>query len=335
MVHRSRSGSGEAPRRLRKKDAFLLLTVALLLFVFWQNWPFHQATTQTHIYAAVFSTHLPRRVDDKPGALTLFAAKSVRGHALRLHRKQSTDKISGADTRFLEQKDPVVSLSSYSRKAAAAWEQLVNRARFPSNIGRADTPSLAHARPMIAARPQFEQQSASDRAQNGSQPMVNATSQYSQRKQDIFLPAGFDWRTYLLYYPDLVAAGIKSEQEAKDHYVQHGRAEGRLHRRVRVLLRYTACSGLINQHYSHISAFALATAVGAELVLPPAVQRDSFAKYFSMIKDANEVNWTPVPLSTMLDVAKITDFWQARGMLIHEVRHTNVMHSLNEYCKRL
>ena len=49
---------------------------------------------------------------------------------------------------------------------------------------------------------------------------------------------------------------------------------------MRVLLRYTACTGLINQHYSHVAAFALAATLGAEIVLPPAVCRDSFAHYF-------------------------------------------------------
>ena len=45
-------------------------------------------------------------------------------------------------------------------------------------------------------------------------------------------------------------------------------------------MRYTACGGLINQQYSHIAAFALAEALHAEIVLPPAVMRDSFAHYF-------------------------------------------------------
>jgi len=51
-----------------------------------------------------------------------------------------------------------------------------------------------------------------------------------------------------------------------------------------VLLRYTACTGLINQQYSHIAAFSLAAVLGAEIVLPPAAKRDSFAHYFSVFK---------------------------------------------------
>jgi hypothetical protein len=83
-----------------------------------------------------------------------------------------------------------------------------------------------------------------------------------------------------MYHPDLRAIGVADEHAAKAHYIATGRREGRLYRRVRVLLRYTACTGLINQHYSHIAAFSLAAVLGAELVLPPAVCRDSFAHYF-------------------------------------------------------
>lgn len=83
-----------------------------------------------------------------------------------------------------------------------------------------------------------------------------------------------------MYHPDLRRLGIDTADAAKQHYLQQGRAEGRPYRRLRVLLRYTACTGLINQQYSHIAAFALAAALGAELVLPPAVCRDSFAHYF-------------------------------------------------------
>lgn len=47
--------------------------------------------------------------------------------------------------------------------------------------------------------------------------------------------------------------------------------QGRLHKRIRMVLQYTAGTGLFNQHYSHISAIALASVLGAELILPPGV----------------------------------------------------------------
>ena len=73
---------------------------------------------------------------------------------------------------------------------------------------------------------------------------------------------------------------MRGADGAARHYLATGRAQGRVARRLRVILRYTACTGLINQHYSHIAAFTLAALVGAELVLPPAVCRDSFGHYF-------------------------------------------------------
>ncbi|PSC70539.1 alternative oxidase [Micractinium conductrix] len=131
------------------------------------------------------------------------------------------------------------------------------------------------------------------------------------------LPADFDPQAYLMYHPDLRALGITTADHAKAHYLQEGRAQGRPYKRLRVLLRYTACTGLINQQYSHIAAFALAAALGAELVLPPAVCRDSFAHYFSVYKEKNEVRWSPVPLETLLDVDAIMAYWAPRGLVLH------------------
>ena len=60
--------------------------------------------------------------------------------------------------------------------------------------------------------------------------------------------------------------------------------------------------------------------LGAEIVLAPAVKRDSFANYFSTFKDQNEVSWTAAPLSSLLDVDGIVSFWQQRGLVVHRVR---------------
>ena len=133
------------------------------------------------------------------------------------------------------------------------------------------------------------------------------------------LPEDFDWQAYLAYYPDLVSSGISSESEAQRHYLAHGRQEGRIHRRLKVLMHYTACTGLINQHYSHIAAFTLSSAIGAELVLAPGLQRDSFASYFSAHKEQNEVTWTSMSTDQLLDVDRITEEWRARGMDVHKV----------------
>lgn len=131
------------------------------------------------------------------------------------------------------------------------------------------------------------------------------------------LPLDFDWQTYLLYNPELQQAGLTTQSLAEQHYTSQGRAMGLIYKRLRVLLRYTACTGLINQHYSHIAAFSLSAVLGAELVLPPAVKRDSFAHYFSVFKEHNEVKWTPAPLESLLNVDKLIDFWKNRGLTVH------------------
>lgn len=85
---------------------------------------------------------------------------------------------------------------------------------------------------------------------------------------------------------------------------------------MRLILRYTACGGLINQHYAHIAALSLATALGAEVVLPPAFCRDSFGTYFSL-KESNQVQWSATPLDMLLDVDNAIKHWAARGLMLH------------------
>jgi hypothetical protein len=135
------------------------------------------------------------------------------------------------------------------------------------------------------------------------------------------VPASFDWQTYLLYHPEVKEAGVDSEEAAKRHYIEVGRQLGFIYKRLRVIMRYTACGGLINQQYSHIAAFSLAAVLGSELVLAPAVKRDSFAHYFSTFKEQNEVSWAPVPLESLLDVEALLSFWSNRSLTVHRVRH--------------
>ena len=162
-----------------------------------------------------------------------------------------------------------------------------------------------------------------------TQPLMQRTSTQMSpppapviRQRITSVPADFDWQTYLLYNPELRDKGVTTQQSAEDHYIRIGYTEGMIYKRLRVLLRYTACTGLINQHYSHIAAFSLCAVLGAELVLPPAVKRDSFAHYFSVFKEHNEVKWTPAPLESLLNVDKIVEFWRGRGLTVHRVSFT-------------
>jgi len=90
-----------------------------------------------------------------------------------------------------------------------------------------------------------------------------------------------------------------------------------LKKQTRIIIQYTACGGLVNQLYSTIAAIAIATTMGAELVLPPAVHRDSFAKHFSTKKENNDVDWYASPLDEILDVDRLRDHWRSRGLIMH------------------
>ena len=149
----------------------------------------------------------------------------------------------------------------------------------------------------------------------------------SQRVYITKVPANFDWQVYLEYYPELRRKAIDTEAKAKHHYITHGYDKGLVYTKFRIIVRYTACTGLINQQYSHIAAFALAAALDSELVLPPAVQRNSFGKYFSMEKSRNHMKWTPARLDTLLDVDAVIEAWHNDGMTIHRVSITSCAES--------
>lgn len=88
----------------------------------------------------------------------------------------------------------------------------------------------------------------------------------------------------------------------------------------RLQLRYTACTGLVNQQYSHIAAFTLAAALGvSEVHLPPAAVRDSFGHKFSVHQEQNQMQWFPARASCLLDVERLQRVWARQGITVHEV----------------
>jgi hypothetical protein len=93
------------------------------------------------------------------------------------------------------------------------------------------------------------------------------------REGRVVAPKDFHWQSYLLRYPDLRTAGVRSKAGAHFHYTTRGHRERRGYSRVPVLLRYTACQGLFNQMYAHLNALVLAEHLGADVVLPPSVYR--------------------------------------------------------------
>jgi len=61
--------------------------------------------------------------------------------------------------------------------------------------------------------------------------MVNLTNLLKKLKmENIYnLPKDFDWKFYLEHYEDLRNAGLKTENDAKTHYLNHGQFENRLY----------------------------------------------------------------------------------------------------------
>jgi hypothetical protein len=135
------------------------------------------------------------------------------------------------------------------------------------------------------------------------------------------VPGDFDASLYLAYNPDVASsfkmAGAAADsaalqRHARMHYLLHGRAEQRLYQRVPVAVRYTACGGLMNQHYSHLAAVTIAGALGADLLIPQALVRDSFASYFNTNPARNKLAWRHVPFGTLWDAGTIVR-WGARS----------------------
>jgi hypothetical protein len=129
----------------------------------------------------------------------------------------------------------------------------------------------------------------------------------------IEVPPDFDWKAYLLRYPDLRSGSIRTKDAAVWHYIQTGHKEHRSYEKVPILLRYTACQGLFNQMYAHLNALVLAEYLGADVMLPPSVYRESFSKYFSMDLKKNEVKWTPTSTGALLDVDAIAAHYAQKG----------------------
>jgi len=72
--------------------------------------------------------------------------------------------------------------------------------------------------------------------------------------QDWDVPSDFDWQTYVSYHPKLRDVGIATEARAKEHYATAGRHQKLVFKRLRVTMRYTACTGLACLHSRPMAA---------------------------------------------------------------------------------
>lgn len=150
--------------------------------------------------------------------------------------------------------------------------------------------------------------------------LLLATAATARQMSNLDAPPGFDWQAYVRNYPDLHTAGIASESEAMQHWFNVGAPEGRLYRPVHKRLRYTACTGLFNQYYSHVAALALAATLRADVYFPPAATRSSYQDRTSLHPEHNEARWLAVPAESLWDVRRLKRYWKQRGMHIHLVR---------------
>ena len=86
------------------------------------------------------------------------------------------------------------------------------------------------------------------------------------------LPSDFDWRAYLKWNPELELQGIHTRQAAEEHYVTEGHLKSLVYRDFELTIRYTACGGLMNQHYCHIATITLAHLAKADKIIWPPMQ---------------------------------------------------------------
>jgi hypothetical protein len=89
-----------------------------------------------------------------------------------------------------------------------------------------------------------------------------------------------------------------------------GFQEGRVYRRLPVLLRYKTCGGLVSQHYSHIAAVMIAAALGADIELQMGLALSGKTEIVNM---QHVAKWEPVAFESLWNLNYITT-WAAALM---------------------
>lgn len=144
-------------------------------------------------------------------------------------------------------------------------------------------------------------------------PRHNTTHAERRRRERAGVPGDFDWQAYLDYNID---APGSSRAEAEAHYVAVGARQGRLYRRLPLILHYSHAPdcgdrGLMNQQYSHLAALSLGLLLGADVCVPPGRLRSGH-------NGAARDLWLGVPLESVWDPAYITHSLAAHGIVLME-----------------
>lgn len=120
------------------------------------------------------------------------------------------------------------------------------------------------------------------------------------------LPADFNWQAYLKWNPELQADGVTDQAGAERHYVTTGRQDRLVYKDFAMTIRYTACGGLMNQHYCHLSALVLAHLAHATAVIwPPMQERTSFNRRYHTNAAKNEQSWLYLDATSLWDLPRI------------------------------
>eukprot|EP01024_Parvocaulis_polyphysoides_P030102 TRINITY_DN2734_c2_g1_i1.p1 TRINITY_DN2734_c2_g1~~TRINITY_DN2734_c2_g1_i1.p1 ORF type:complete len:550 (-),score=34.20 TRINITY_DN2734_c2_g1_i1:2-1651(-) len=145
---------------------------------------------------------------------------------------------------------------------------------------------------------------------------INCDTKVHRKLNDKWIiPSGWDWNVYLRYYPEITLQnnGKFNSLTALQHYNEFGQFNGYVPRKINMVLRYTACSGLVNQQYAHIASLSIALLLGAKLIMPPSLQRVTFNTSF------DEMPWRQLPIKQVLDMEYVTQYWKEKGLEIETI----------------
>ena len=122
---------------------------------------------------------------------------------------------------------------------------------------------------------------------------------------ELGLPAKLSWVAYLQWSsPDARSGGVYSRSEAQPVIEEDSND---LYHECGLTLRYTACGGLVNQHYCHLAALTLAHLANASCIIwPPMQERASFNRRYSQRSSDNEQSWMYLDATSIWDVEAIS-----------------------------
>ena len=131
-------------------------------------------------------------------------------------------------------------------------------------------------------------------------------------------PQSFNWVQYLLNNPDLIDAGIVTNQQANRHYLNHGRLEGRAPQIILPRSRYykidlnpLLTNGLINQLYSLINGILIGHYVGRNILVTnfyPQYDKPNYLPIEDIIDMAHlNMSITKLGLSTYVSSVNMLD----------------------------